>query len=80
MGIASLHPSYETAVIASEAKQSISQHQERIGFAFAALAMTPYHAAGCATLSSLESRWISELLIAACRVGAVICAPSKSVT
>ena len=30
------------------------------------------HAAGCATLSSLESRWISELLIAACRVGAVI--------
>ena len=79
MGIASLHPSYETAVIASEAKQSISQHQERMD-CFAALAMTPYHAAGCATLSSLESRWISELLIAACRVGAVICAPSKSVT
>ena len=38
------------------------------------------HAAGSATLSSLESRWISALLMAACRVGALIWAPSKSVT
>jgi hypothetical protein len=30
VGIAALHPSYEIAVIASEAKQSISQHQERM--------------------------------------------------
>ena len=39
----------------------------------------PY-AAGLSALSSLASRWISALLIAACRVGALICAPSKSVT
>ena len=38
------------------------------------------HAAGCAAGSSLASRWISALLIAACRVGALICAPSRSVT
>jgi hypothetical protein len=38
------------------------------------------HAAGCATASSLASRWISALLIAACRVGALIWAPSRSVT
>ena len=38
------------------------------------------YAAGCATASSLASRWISALLIAACRVGALICAPSRSVT
>jgi len=34
------------------------------------------YAAAC----SLASKWISALLIAAWRVGAVICAPSRSVT
>jgi hypothetical protein len=38
------------------------------------------HAAGCVAVSSLASRWTSALLIAACRVGAVIWAPSRSVT
>ena len=32
------------------------------------------------SMLSLASRWTSALLIAACRVGAVICAPSRSVT
>jgi len=36
----------------------------------------PAYAAAC----SLASRWISALLIAAWRVGAEICAPSRSVT
>lgn len=38
------------------------------------------HAAGWAMLSSLDSRWSKALLIAAWRVGAVICAPKRSVT
>ncbi len=39
MGIASLHPSYELAVIASAAKQSIFPHETKTD-CFAALAMT----------------------------------------
>ena len=65
------------------AKRNPSRTSSRIdGFRFA----LPHrykladHAAGCATLSSLASRWISALLIAACRVGALIWAPSRSVT
>jgi hypothetical protein len=38
------------------------------------------HAAGFSAASPLASRWISARLIAACRVGALIWAPSRSVT
>ncbi len=38
------------------------------------------HAAGCSAASPFASRCTSARLIAACRVGAVICAPSRSVT
>src|SRR5205085_572315 len=38
------------------------------------------HAAGFSAASPLASRWISARLIAACLVGAVICAPKRSVT
>src|ERR1700722_4195573 len=40
----------------------------------------PLYAAGCVAVSSLASKWTSALLIAACRVGALIWAPSRSVT
>ena len=42
--------------------------------------MDPGHRGLRHVASSLASRWISALLIAACRVGALTCAPSRSVT
>ena len=54
--------------------------QPRCGIRRRGEVKSPLYAAGFATASSLASRCNSALLIAACRVGALICAPRRSVT